>query len=187
LEIFSKYPQILSTCSTHVSDNRRVCHCQHIAFSFRILLNILLNMAGQLSWGRYFLSTHFWGPVANWGLPLAAIADAGKTPEKISGNMTTALAAYSACFMRFAWKVQPRNMLLLACHLTNCSTQLYQGSRFIDYYYMKSPEERVQLDADYREKEEKAVAEAAAKKAAGAKLAQGKCPMPKAESKEDAS
>ena len=26
-------------------------------------------------WINYFLSTHFWGPVANWGLPLAAIAD----------------------------------------------------------------------------------------------------------------
>ena len=26
-------------------------------------------------WKDYFLSTHFWGPVANWGLPLAAIAD----------------------------------------------------------------------------------------------------------------
>ena len=27
--------------------------------------------------------------VANWGLPLAAIADAKLTPEKISGKMTT--------------------------------------------------------------------------------------------------
>lgn len=26
-------------------------------------------------WKNYFLSTHFWGPVANWGLPLAALAD----------------------------------------------------------------------------------------------------------------
>ncbi|KJH46799.1 hypothetical protein DICVIV_07125 [Dictyocaulus viviparus] len=26
-------------------------------------------------WMDYFLSTHFWGPVANWGLPLAALAD----------------------------------------------------------------------------------------------------------------
>jgi len=27
--------------------------------------------------------------VANWGLPLAAIADMKKDPEKISGKMTT--------------------------------------------------------------------------------------------------
>lgn len=31
---------------------------------------------------------HFWGPVANWGLPIAAIADMKKSPEIISGRMT---------------------------------------------------------------------------------------------------
>jgi hypothetical protein len=36
----------------------------------------------------YLFSTHFWGPVANWGLPLAAIADTKKSPEFISGKMT---------------------------------------------------------------------------------------------------
>ena len=34
------------------------------------------------------LSTHFWGPVANWGIPIAAIADTAKPPEFISGKMT---------------------------------------------------------------------------------------------------
>jgi len=33
--------------------------------------------------------------VANWGLPLAAIADLKKDEEVISGTMTSALAAYS--------------------------------------------------------------------------------------------
>lgn len=33
--------------------------------------------------------------VANWGLPLAAIADLKKDEEVISGSMTTALACYS--------------------------------------------------------------------------------------------
>ncbi len=37
---------------------------------------------------EYICSTHFWGPVANWGLPLAAIADTKKSPEIISGKMT---------------------------------------------------------------------------------------------------
>ncbi|XP_013385800.1 mitochondrial pyruvate carrier 1 isoform X2 [Lingula anatina] len=85
---------------------------------------------------------HFWGPVANWGIPLAAIADVGRTPEIISGKMTTALFIYSALFMRFAWKVQPRNLLLFACHFTNDCAQLTQGGRFINYHYIMTDEER---------------------------------------------
>ena len=38
--------------------------------------------------------------------------------------------------MRFAWKVQPRNLLLLACHLTNEVAQLTQGVRFINYQWV---------------------------------------------------
>merc|ERR1712071_219266 len=73
---------------------------------------------------EYFMSTHFWGPVANWGIPLAAIADMKKDPEMISPRMTTALCIYSGLFMRFAWQVQPRNLLLFACHVTNEGAQL---------------------------------------------------------------
>lgn len=37
----------------------------------------------------FFLrSTHFWGPVANWGIPIAAIADTQKDVSMISGKMT---------------------------------------------------------------------------------------------------
>ncbi|KAK7868071.1 hypothetical protein R5R35_005538 [Gryllus longicercus] len=85
----------------------------------------------------YLMSTHFWGPVANWGIPLAAIADTQKSPEMISGKMTAALTLYSCMFMRFAWKVQPRNLLLFACHFTNTSAQLVQGTRFINYNYIQ--------------------------------------------------
>lgn len=74
------------------------------------------------------LSTHFWGPVANWGLPLAAYNDLSKSPEIISPNMTSAMVVYSILFMRFAWKVQPRNMLLFACHATN-EVDLAEGSK----------------------------------------------------------
>ncbi|XP_056134448.1 mitochondrial pyruvate carrier 1 [Lampris incognitus] len=81
----------------------------------------------------YLMSTHFWGPVANWGLPVAAISDMKKSPEIISGRMTFALTCYSLLFMRFAYKVQPRNWLLFACHLTNETAQLIQGSRLIKY------------------------------------------------------
>ncbi|XP_022654068.1 probable mitochondrial pyruvate carrier 1 isoform X2 [Varroa jacobsoni] len=79
---------------------------------------------------------HFWGPVANWGLPLAALVDIKKDPEFISGKMTLALAVYSAVFMRFAIKVEPRNMLLFACHFTNEGAQLTQFGRFIKYHYL---------------------------------------------------
>ncbi|GAB5572048.1 mitochondrial pyruvate carrier 2 isoform X2 [Prionailurus iriomotensis] len=79
------------------------------------------------------LTAHFWGPVANWGLPIAAINDMKKSPEIISGRMTFALCCYSLTFMRFAYKVQPRNWLLFACHATNEVAQLIQGSRLIKY------------------------------------------------------
>ncbi|KAM9449657.1 mitochondrial pyruvate carrier 1 [Clarias gariepinus] len=81
----------------------------------------------------YLMSTHFWGPVANWGLPIAAISDMKKSPEIISGRMTFALTCYSLLFMRFAYKVQPRNWLLFACHFTNEGAQLIQGSRLIKF------------------------------------------------------
>ncbi|KPP77085.1 hypothetical protein Z043_103520 [Scleropages formosus] len=81
---------------------------------------------------------HFWGPVANWGLPIAAISDMKKSPEIISGRMTFALTCYSLLFMRFAYKVQPRNWLLFACHITNETAQLIQGGRLIKYKYVGS-------------------------------------------------
>jgi len=36
----------------------------------------------------YYFSTHFWGPIANWGIPIAALSDVRKDPELISGKMT---------------------------------------------------------------------------------------------------
>lgn len=42
----------------------------------------------------------------------------------------------SAVFMRFAWRVQPRNYLLFACHATNVVAQLTQDYRFVNYWYM---------------------------------------------------
>ncbi|CAM9730321.1 unnamed protein product [Heterosigma akashiwo] len=76
-------------------------------------------------------TTHFWGPVANWGFVLAAVNDMDKPPEKISGVMTPVLCVYSLLFARFAWVVQPRNYILLACHASNEAAQLYQLQRKI--------------------------------------------------------
>ncbi|KAJ2772078.1 pyruvate transporter mpc1 [Coemansia nantahalensis] len=93
----------------------------------------LTQRLGSKEFRSYLMSTHFWGPVANWGIPLSAIADFSSSPEKISGKMTGALTLYSMLFMRFAWMVQPRNYLLFACHATNEAAQLVQLYRFVDY------------------------------------------------------
>ncbi|OXV10934.1 hypothetical protein Egran_01307 [Elaphomyces granulatus] len=107
----------------------------------------------------YFCSTHFWGPVSNFGIPLAAVMDTQKDPEiigflallsfalvamnydrriwregLISGQMTGALTIYSATFMRYALAVTPQNYLLFACHAINFSAQLTQGYRYLNYW-----------------------------------------------------
>ncbi|CAD6993819.1 unnamed protein product [Ceratitis capitata] len=102
----------------------------------RSIVSKLFNQLKSKEFRSYLMSTHFWGPVANWGIPLAAIADFKKEPKFISGRMTLALTLYSCVFMRFAWKVQPRNMLLFACHLTNATAQTVQGIRFVNYEFL---------------------------------------------------
>ncbi|KIS70060.1 pyruvate transporter MPC1 [Mycosarcoma maydis] len=104
-------------------------------------INWIKSPAGR----QYFFSTHFWGPVANWGLPLAAIADLSKDEEMISGTMSGALCAYSTVFMRFAWRVQPRNYLLFACHATNATAQAGQLIRFFNYHNFGGKEKRAAL------------------------------------------
>jgi hypothetical protein len=51
-----------------------------------------------------------------------------------------ALSVYSLLFMRFAWMVQPRNYLLLACHASNETAQLYQLQRGLKYRWSKKDE-----------------------------------------------
>ncbi|GJJ13778.1 hypothetical protein Clacol_008035 [Clathrus columnatus] len=92
----------------------------------------------------YFFSTHFWGPVANWGLPLAALSDLQKNEEIISGTMTTALAYWCLC----AWRVQPRNYLLFACHFTNSTAQIVQDARFVNYWYMGGREKKLNVNEE---------------------------------------
>ncbi|KAF4992099.1 small nuclear ribonucleoprotein B B [Fusarium heterosporum] len=83
----------------------------------------------------YICSTHFWGPVSNFGIPLAAIMDTQKSPELISGQMTGALIIYAGTFMRYSLAVTPKNYLLFACHFVNAGAQLTQGYRYLDYHY----------------------------------------------------
>jgi len=84
---------------------------------------------------NYICSTHFWGPVSNFGIPVAAVLDTQKDPEIISGKMTTALCVYSAVFMRYALAVSPKNYLLFGCHVVNEGAQLTQGFRYLNYWH----------------------------------------------------
>eukprot|EP01108_Squamamoeba_japonica_P006627 TRINITY_DN5418_c0_g1_i1.p2 TRINITY_DN5418_c0_g1~~TRINITY_DN5418_c0_g1_i1.p2 ORF type:complete len:135 (-),score=13.88 TRINITY_DN5418_c0_g1_i1:7-369(-) len=84
---------------------------------------------------KYFLSTHFWGPVANWGFVLAGLVDLQKDPHMISPNMTSALCVYSALFMRFSLVIKPRNLLLFSCHLCNEAVQLTNLGRWANWRY----------------------------------------------------
>lgn len=101
-------------------------------------------------------TTHFWGPVANWGFVGAGLADTQKPPENISPNMTGAMCVYSALFMRFSWAIQPRNYLLFACHFCNEGVQLNQMRRY--WTWRSSPEGQATLAAT--EAEAKATAAA---------------------------
>ncbi len=69
------------------------------------------------------MSTHFWGPVSNFGIPLAAVMDLKKDEELISGRMTGALMIYSTVFMKYAMAVTPKNYLLFGCHAVNWCAQ----------------------------------------------------------------
>ena len=110
-------------------------------------------MAAVQNLGRRFLAamldketgwktTHFWGPVANWGISIAGVIDMStKGPDVISLPMTTSLALYSILFMRFAWLVEPRNYILFACHGFNEVVQLTQLGRKLQYDAEHRPEE----------------------------------------------
>ncbi|KAK9240405.1 hypothetical protein V1525DRAFT_395883 [Lipomyces kononenkoae] len=85
---------------------------------------------------QYVCSTHFWGPVSNFGIPIAAVMDIKKDPTLISGPMTGSLVVYSLVFMRYSMAITPRNYLLFGCHFVNECAQLAQGSRYLNYWYL---------------------------------------------------
>lgn len=53
--------------------------------------------------------------------------------------MTGTMIVYSSLFMRFAWCVQPRNLILLACHSFNVIAQGNQLRRGLEYKLEKDP------------------------------------------------
>jgi mitochondrial pyruvate carrier 1 len=78
-------------------------------------------------------STHFWGPVANWGFCVAGLSDTRKPVENINEKLTGVLCIYSLLFMRFAYMVKERNYLLFSCHACNEIVQCYNFVRKIVY------------------------------------------------------
>ncbi|OWB54372.1 hypothetical protein B5S28_g219 [[Candida] boidinii] len=86
---------------------------------------------------KYVFTTHFWGPVSNFGIPIAAMMDLqNKSPDLISGPMTGSLIVYSLVFMRYSLAVKPQNYLLFGCHFINEICQLGQGFRYVNYHYL---------------------------------------------------
>lgn len=80
------------------------------------------------------MTTHFWGPVANWGLAGSGMYDAYfKGPEIINERMCLTQVVYSGFFCRFAWMVQPRNYILASCHTANVLSQSNQLRRYADH------------------------------------------------------
>jgi len=70
------------------------------------------------------------GAAAGWGMSGAAIYDASQSgPEIISLNMTGVLIVYSSLFARWAYIVNPQNLMLCACHVTNVVAQTNQMRR----------------------------------------------------------
>ena len=67
---------------------------------------------------------HFWGPAANWGFVIAGVLDMNSPLERVSQTMTLTLICYSAMFMRFSWRIAPRNYLLFTCHFFNFAAQI---------------------------------------------------------------
>jgi len=82
-------------------------------------------------------SAQFWGglgAVAGWGMTGSAIYDASlKGPEIISLNMTGVMIVYSSLFAKWAWVVNPRNMALCACHVSNVFAQGNQLRRAVEH------------------------------------------------------
>lgn len=111
------------------------CHFFSIfLFPLHLLFLVLIILIMALAWATGptgLMTTHFWGPAANWGLAGSGIYDALlKGPEIINERMSATQVLYSGLFARFAWCVQPRNYLLLSCHVTNMGAQSNQLRRW---------------------------------------------------------
>ncbi|CAE8704464.1 unnamed protein product [Polarella glacialis] len=98
-------------------------------------------MAGFLTSATGPMTTHFWGPIANWGLAGSGMYDAAtRGPEIINERMSATQVVYSALFVRFAWAVQPRNYILASCHTANVLAQSNQLRRWAVHKIESEPD-----------------------------------------------
>lgn len=68
-------------------------------------------------------------------------------------SLAAVLCVYSILCMRFAWMVCPRNYLLLACHASNESVQLYQLSRWLKHQrYVSQYHECIIIHSNFKQK-----------------------------------
>lgn len=85
----------------------------------------------------WWKSPNFWGAcgaAAGWGMSGSAIYDAQfQGPEVISLTMTPVMIVYSSLFGWWALAIQPRNLALAACHVTNVVAQSNQLRRAIEH------------------------------------------------------
>lgn len=81
---------------------------------------------------------------ASWFNQGSAIYDAFQQgPEVISLTMTPVLIVYSCLFARWAMVVQPRNLFLASCHVTNVAAQSNQMRRALEYKINNGQEDEV--------------------------------------------
>jgi len=71
------------------------------------------------------------GALANWTIPMAAIAHMTTKPaDTIDPKMSATLGIYSCFFMRWALAISPANYPLLVCHVINATLQTTQLVRY---------------------------------------------------------
>jgi hypothetical protein len=88
-------------------------------------------------------TTHFWGPVFNWGFVMQGAMEFNRPAENISRDMQMTLTLYSTMFMRFALRVQPTNYLLFTCHFFNTGLQ---GNLLLRRLQWESDQEALKKD-----------------------------------------
>lgn len=60
-------------------------------------------------------------------------------------------AKSNAVPLSLAWRVQPRNYLLFACHFTNATAQSVQGARFLNYWHNGGREKKLGITGELKE------------------------------------
>mmetsp|Transcript_710 Transcript_710/g.1293 ORF Transcript_710/g.1293 Transcript_710/m.1293 type:complete len:267 (+) Transcript_710:156-956(+) len=115
--------------------------------SRRVVGRRVKSTAAKEETKSWWSSAEVWGglgAIAGWGMSGSAIYDAMQQgPEVISLTMTPVLIVYSSLFARWAWVVQPRNLLLCACHVTNVGAQLNQFRRALEFKKEQGEQEQV--------------------------------------------